>query len=97
MSLTVSVIALTVTKAVIFKWFRELLRRSEFLYELFSCPFCFSYYVTALVLFVAPAGTNVFPNLMWFGWALMYFSIIGIAIIISGLILYLFALTDNGE
>lgn len=95
MSLTVSVVSLTVTKAVVFRWLRNLLQGNTFLHELFSCPFCFSYYVTALLLFLAPAGTNIFPGLLWFGWLLMYFSIIGIAIIASGVILYLFALTDD--
>lgn len=96
MAITVSVISLTVTKAVVFRWLRDLLSGNKFLHELFSCPFCFSYYVTALVLILAPAGTNIFPVLTWFGWCLMYFSIIGMAIVLSGIILYLFSLTEEG-
>ena len=44
LGLVVGTISMTVTKAVVFKWFRDRLKR-PWLKELFSCPYCFSHWV----------------------------------------------------
>jgi hypothetical protein len=98
LSMTVSVISLTVTKAVVFRWLRNLIKSTgfNFLYELFTCPFCFSYYVTAFVfLLLGSPVFNLFPTLSWVGVGITYFTVIGIAAIFTGVIFYLFSLMED--
>lgn len=91
-AMAVSVIAMTVTKAVIFRGVREYVSsKSNFFGELFSCPFCFSFYVS-LLLIVFPF--NAIPLFGFVGYFVTYFAIIGIAAIFSGLIYYLFSLME---
>ena len=45
-SIAVSVVSMTVTKAVVFKPLRDYVKKkSEFFGELLSCPFCFSFWL----------------------------------------------------
>lgn len=51
LAMAVSVISLTVTKTKVFKPLRTWIKsKNEFLGELFSCPYCFSFYPSVLFL-----------------------------------------------
>ncbi len=90
-SLAVSVISMTVTKAVVFKKMRAKIKeRNAFIGELFSCPFCFSFYVTAaLVPFVRLKllfAINFMPYFMPVDLLLSALCIVGFSSFFSGLI-----------
>lgn len=52
LSMTVSVISLTVTKTKVFKSLRAWVKnKSEFFGELFTCPYCFSFYPSLFFTF----------------------------------------------
>lgn len=59
-SLAVSTVSMTMTKAKISKPLREFIkRRNTWLSELFSCPYCFGHWVSfAAVIAVRPTVTN---------------------------------------
>jgi len=93
-----SVVSLTVTKAVVFRWLRNFMRKWAFTRELFTCPFCFSYYVAILLLLGIShtvGAFNVLPAMLWIGSMVTYFCVIGIASIFSGIIFYLFSLMET--
>ena len=92
-AMAVSVVSITVTKAVIFKRVREWIEnRSVFFGELFSCPFCFSFYVTLGFLVISPF--NVVPSFGYMSIVLTYFVVIGIAAVFTGIIYHLFSLME---
>jgi len=85
MALPVACIAWTVTKEEIFKEAREFcvdrskncnkLVKRKFFY-VFTCEYCFSHYVTALLLFITKF-TLIYPD--WRGYIISFFSIVWIA------------------
>ena len=86
-SMVVSVIALTVTKTKVFKPLRVLIKtKSEFFGELFSCPFCFSFYPSfglTLLYFSYLRFTNV---IVQFDFIIVWFSIVCISSFLTGFI-----------
>lgn len=93
-AMAVSTVALTVTKAVVFRSLRGLIGATKigFLIELFSCPHCFSFWVAALFMVLHPFNAVVF--LGWFGFVITYFAIIAIASIVTGVVFYLFTFIE---
>ncbi len=95
-STTVSVISMTVTKAGFFKPLRTWLKsKDSFIHELFSCPYCFSFYPAALfvALYYDKVVLTIGPMFIFFGnlvtiwdFLLTWFSIVAIATFISGFI-----------
>lgn len=92
-AMAVSTVALTVTKAVVFRPLRELIGATKigFLIELFSCPYCFSFWVAALFQVIHPFNA---VHLGFFGYLITYFATIAIAAIVSGIVFYLFTLME---
>jgi len=55
-------ISTAVTMSKIFKGFRLWIqKRSKFLHELFSCPYCFSHWVAGAITLYAPAELIIVP------------------------------------
>ena len=53
LAMAVSVISLTITKTKVFKSLRTSIKeKNEFFGELFSCPYCFSFYPSFLIQFL---------------------------------------------
>lgn len=85
MALPVACIAWTVTKEEIFKEAREFcvnrskncdrLVKRKFFY-VFTCEYCFSHYVTAILLFITKF-TLLYPD--WRGYIISFFSIVWVA------------------
>jgi len=85
MALPVACIAWTVTKEEIFKEAREFcvnrskncdqLVKRKFFY-VFTCEYCFSHYVTAILLFIT-RFTLLYPD--WRGYIISFFSIVWVA------------------
>ena len=85
LALPVSCIAWTVTKEEIFREAREFcvdrsknedkLVKRKFFY-VFTCEYCFSHYVTIIILFITNF-TLIYPD--WRGYILSFFSIVWIA------------------
>lgn len=85
MALPVACIAWTVTKEEIFKEAREFcvdrsknynkLFKRKFFY-VFTCEYCFSHYVTAILLFITKF-TLLYPD--WRGYIISFFSIVWVA------------------
>ena len=85
MALPVACIAWTVTKEEIFKEAREFcvsrskncdqLVKRKFFY-VFTCEYCFSHYVTAILLFIT-RFTLLYPD--WRGYLISFFSIVWVA------------------
>ncbi|NII82480.1 hypothetical protein [Pedobacter sp. SG918] len=85
MALPVACIAWTVTKEEIFREAREFcidrskncnkLVKRKFFY-VFTCEYCFSHYVTALLLFITKF-TLIYPD--WRGYIISFFSVVWIA------------------
>jgi len=85
MALPVACVAWTVTKEEIFKEAREFcvnrskncdqLAKRKFFY-VFTCEYCFSHYVTAILLFIT-RFTLLYPD--WRGYIISFFSIVWVA------------------
>lgn len=85
MALPVACIAWTVTKEEIFREAREFcvnrskncdqLVKRKFFY-VFTCEYCFSHYVTAILLFITKF-TLLYPD--WRGYIISFFSIVWVA------------------
>ncbi|MBO9671843.1 MAG: hypothetical protein J7577_00245 [Sphingobacteriaceae bacterium] len=85
MALPVACIAWTVTKEEVFKEVREFciarskhgnkLIKRKFFY-VFTCEYCFSHYVTAILLLIT-RFTLIYPD--WRGYFIAFFSIVWIA------------------
>jgi len=87
LSLAVSAMSITVTKSSLFRGFRLSLKsKSEFLGKMFSCSYCFSHWISALVIigfhtqFVMIGGP--IDN-----YAISIFALIALSNIITGIIL----------
>ena len=67
----VYIIARIITKEIISSWWREyLLKRScYYLHELFSCPFCLSFWISCVMCYAT--GSNV-----WFGYRITFYMLI---------------------
>ena len=97
-SMAVSVISLTVTKTKVFKGMRDSIKsKSEFFGELFSCPYCFSFYPsfifvayfwTKLGLTFGPAFPNVDVTFIAFfvNYLISWFCMVCVASFITGFI-----------
>lgn len=88
-SMAVSVISLTVTKTKVFKpmraWIKE---RSEFFGELFSCPYCFSFYPSIAFILLYAEKLRLIYNFTGFLSAIdltvSYFAVICLASFFTG-------------
>lgn len=79
----VSVISLTMTKAVVSKPLRDAIKKKNaFFGELFSCPFCFSFYVALIFQLLFKLNPlNDFPIC---GLGVGYFMLVYVANIFTG-------------
>ena len=68
LSLAIGVVSLTLTQAAIFEWLRDWIEdRSEFLGELFNCPYCMAHWVAlgAMIIY-QPMLIGTGP--VWVNW-----------------------------
>lgn len=86
LSLAVAVISMTMTKAKVSKPLRERIKaRSEWFGELFSCPYCFSHWVS--IAFVAIARPVVVASGFYiFDLFISVLVVVALASLIAGLI-----------
>lgn len=86
LSLAVSSVSLTMTKAKLTKPLRNFVRsRSEWLGELFSCPYCFSHWVSfGAVAAARPVVTST--GLLLADLLISAFAVISLAALTSGLV-----------
>jgi hypothetical protein len=90
-ALAVSAISITLTRGKIFRKQRLAIRKhSEWLYNLLSCPYCTSHWISLLALLPLPLAhlLDVYHNVA-FDFALTLFVVIAMAAVISGTILRL--------
>lgn len=53
MALAIGTVSMTITKADLFSWLRNWLEdHNEFLFDLFSCPYCMSHWVALGIMFL---------------------------------------------
>lgn len=82
LALAVSAISVTVTKSSVAKPMREWIKsRSPFLGKLFSCPYCFSHWVSFIV--TAASGVTVIDSWL-INFIVMSFAIVALATLCSG-------------
>jgi hypothetical protein len=96
LSIAVSVMSLTVTKTKVFKSLRLWVKnKSEFFGELFTCPYCFSFYPSLFLVFFyfsrlqvtyGPSFTVYGSNYYPFDFVLVWFCMVCIASFITGFI-----------
>lgn len=99
-SMAVAVVCLTVTKATVFNKVRARIgESSEFFGELFSCPYCFSHWVSVAFVLLSPQPLLVtrLRGSTTLGYTLDIIVSIGIIIIFSSLIAGLVIRSFNEE
>lgn len=86
LSLAVSALSITITKAKVFRWFRKLIQQqSNWLGELISCPYCMSHwFALAMVAVYRPTVVSSRSWLLDLGVSVM--AIVALAAMLSGLI-----------
>lgn len=89
-SVAVGVVSLTLTQAAIFEWLRDWVEdRSEFLGELFNCPYCMAHWIAlAVMLIYQPMLIGTGPA--WANWTVSWFTLVGLGSLVSGLIMRVF-------
>jgi len=87
-SLAVSSISMTITKAEIFAPIRNLLGRiSKWLGKLFSCPYCMSHWIALpFIILYEPTITSLDGGWAIFDYVLCWFAVVTLASFWSGLI-----------
>ena len=67
----VYVLARIATKEVISQWWRDILldRNWYYIHELFSCPFCLSFWISCVLCYVT--GSSV-----WFGYRITFYMLV---------------------
>lgn len=90
LSLAIGVVSLTLTQAMLFEWLRGWIEdRSEFLGELFNCPYCMAHWIALGAMFIyQPMLIGTGP--LWANWAVSWFAMVALGSVVSGLILRLF-------
>jgi hypothetical protein len=90
LALAGSAISMTLTKAVITKKFRDYIKsKSDFWGELFSCPYCMSHWVNAVVLVLSqPIILTLFPEKIIPGieYVVIWFALVSLSAFGSGFI-----------
>lgn len=85
-----SAISMTLTKATISKPLREKVKeKSKFFGELFTCPYCMSHWVNAILLILSrPIILSFFPDLLIPGidYVVIWFALVSLSAYGSGLI-----------
>lgn len=94
--LAISAASLTLTKGKIFRTPRMAIsKRSSFLRGLFSCPYCMSHWLSALIVLIMPwevITALLLPDFLI--WVLYY---VGVSALISGLIMRLIQFSDDED
>jgi len=90
MALAIGTVSMTITKASFFEWFRNWLEdHTDFLADLFSCPYCMSHWVALGVMFlyqplILDTG-NKWPDLM-----MSWFALVALGSLVAGAISRIF-------
>lgn len=94
LALAISTISITITRGGVFSKQRQwILERNTWLGKLFSCPYCLSHWVSALVV----ALYQPRPVILWLPLDLLLsvFMLVAIASVISGIIMLIFKFNDT--
>jgi hypothetical protein len=94
MAVAIGVVSLTITQATIFEWLREWIAdRSEFLGELFECPYCMSHWIALLVMLIYRpqllSTGHLWPDLV-----VSWFALVGLGSLVSGILLRVFGSSE---
>lgn len=90
LALAVGAISLTLTKAQIFEWLRNLVGRiSTWLGELFDCPYCMAHWVALGTMFLYKP-ILIASGHGWLDLFVSYFALVALGSLVAGAIYRLF-------
>ncbi len=97
LSAAIAAISLTVTRAVVFRWWREWVdSKNKFIGELFTCPYCFSHWLSiAAVIIYQPR--LVTSNILILDLIVSIFVMVTVSSLFCGLVVRAFMFDEEEE
>lgn len=90
MALAIGTISLTITKSGLFGWFRNWIEsQSDFLGDLFSCPFCMAHWVALGAMLVYKPLLFSTGN-QWSDFAVSWFALVALGSFVAGALFRIF-------
>ena len=88
LAMAVSVMSLTVTKTKVFKFLRDWIKsKNKFIGELFSCPYCFSFYPSAVLVVLYGSKIRLLTDgIVSIDYVISYFCLVCLASFFTGFI-----------